>query len=129
MAIGGIVGSLLAPRCECWSTPGARLQTAFAGCAMGALLSSARLNLAGALLVAGWIGASLGVLTVTLVTHLRLWTGNRQPLFKVAGGVAAAYFICNYPPLFEAQPRTIALCAASVCSRRDRIDRFKIATA
>ena len=97
MAAGGILASLLAPRLENFREPSRRLQLAFAGCAAGAAFTLLPLNLVGALAISFLIGASLGVLTVTLVTHLKLWMGVSQPLLKVGAGVGLAYFICNYP--------------------------------
>jgi len=116
MAIGGIAASLLTPRLENFSDPSRRLQLAFAGCAVGALLSLLPLNLFGAIVVSCLIGTALGVLTVTLVTHLKLWMGRSQPLLKVGAGVGLAYFICNYPALFEAAPATMAIVSAALCA-------------
>ena len=115
MAVGGIAASLLTPRLENFREPSRRLQLAFAGCAAGAMLTLLPLNLFGAIAVSGLIGVSLGVLTVTLVTHLKLWMGQRQPLLKVGAGVGLAYFICNYPALFEASPATMAIVSAALC--------------
>ncbi len=115
MAVGGIAASLLTPRLENFHEPARRLQLAFAGCAAGALLTLLPLNLFGALAVSGLIGAALGVLTVTLVTHLKLWLGPGQPLLKVGAGVGLAYFICNYPALFGASPAVMAMVSAGLC--------------
>lgn len=115
MAAGGILASLLAPRIESSNEPARRLQFAFAGCAAGAAFTLLPLNLAGALAVSFLIGASLGVLTVTLVTHLKLWLGEQQPLLKVGAGVGLAYFICNYPALFQASPAAMAMVSAALC--------------
>lgn len=115
MAAGGILASLLAPRIERFNEPAWRLQLAFAGCAAGAVFTLLPLNLAGALAVSFLIGAALGVLTVTLVTHLKLWMGQSQPLLKVGAGVGLAYFICNYPALFQASPAAMAMVSAVLC--------------
>ena len=116
MAAGGIAASLLASRLENYSRPGRRLQIALAGCAMGATLTLLPMNLSGALAISFLMGASLGVLTVTLVTHLKLWMGEKHPLIKVGLGVGLAYFICNYPPLFEAVPAKMAIVSAALCA-------------
>jgi cytochrome c oxidase cbb3-type subunit 2 len=70
------------------------------------------LGLAVAAAVAALIGVSLGVLTVTLVTHLPRWMGVRQPLVKIAVGTGFAYFVSNIPALFTASPRVIAITVA-----------------
>jgi cytochrome c oxidase cbb3-type subunit 2 len=117
MAIGGILFSLLTPRLEILNPRRARstLQTALALCATAALLALLPLNLPAAIAVAFLIGASLGTLTVTLVTHLNLWIGTTHPLLKVGLGTGLGYLICNFPPLFTASPQTQALTAATLC--------------
>ena len=115
MAFGGIVMSLLAPRLENFHSPSRRLQFAFAGCAAGAVLTLLPMNLIGALAVSFVIGAALGVLTVTLVSHLKRWMGETQSLLKVGLGVGLAYFVCNYPPLFQATPSVMAITSAILC--------------
>lgn len=125
MAFGGIATSLLAPRLENFRDPVRRLQLAFAGGAAGALFTLLPLNLTGALAVSFIIGGSLGVLTVTLVTHLKLWMGSNQPLLKVGAGVGLAYFICNDPALFEASPVKMAVVSAALCLVGATIAVFK----
>jgi cbb3-type cytochrome c oxidase subunit II len=116
MALGGILASLLTGRVLVKADPRRRLQSAWSGCAAGALLTLLNLSWAGFLLAAACIGISLGLLTVTLVTHLRAWTGPGNPVYKVAFGTGLGYLICNYPPLFTAGPRTIAVAAAGCCA-------------
>lgn len=115
MAAGGIGMSLLAPRTTIWECPSCRLQTGLGGCLLAALWAVLPLNLVTAACTAFTIGASLGLLTVTLVAHLPLWIGRHSPLFKIALGTGLGYFFCNFPPLFTAAPGRIALVSAGVC--------------
>jgi cytochrome c oxidase cbb3-type subunit 2 len=115
MAVGGILFSLLVPRTQLLAAPSARLQIALALCAASALLALLRLSLPAAVATAFLIGASLGALTVTLVTHLRLWIGTTNPLLKVGLGTGVGYLLCNFPPLFTATPSIQAITAAILC--------------
>jgi cbb3-type cytochrome oxidase cytochrome c subunit len=111
MAAGGILASLLAPRVPWLRAPKLRLQAAFFGCGLAAVLTLLPLNLAGCVGVAFLIGISLGTLTVTLVSYLALWIGGRYPLLKIALGTGLGYWICNVPALFTATPQGIAMAA------------------
>jgi cbb3-type cytochrome oxidase cytochrome c subunit len=124
MALGGILVSLLTPRVEILNprrarstlaAPRPRLQAALTLCAAAALLTLLPLNLPASIAVAFLIGASLGTLTVTLVTHLRLWIGTTNPLLKVGLGTGLGYLLCNFPPLFTATPTAQAITAAILC--------------
>jgi cbb3-type cytochrome oxidase cytochrome c subunit len=116
MAFGGILFSLLTPRTQgVHLTAGARLRIALTFCAVAALLPLLPLNLPASIATAFLIGASLGTLTVTLVTHLRLWIGTTNPLLKVGLGTGLGYLVCNFPPLFTASPEVQALTAAMLC--------------
>ena len=115
MALGGIGMSLLAPRAKQWNCPSYRLQTGLIGCALTAISSLFPLNALTGLAVALAIGLSLGLLTVTLVTNLPLWIGFHRPLIKIGVGTGVGYLVCNFPPLFTASPRTIALSSAGGC--------------
>jgi cytochrome c oxidase cbb3-type subunit 2 len=127
MALGGILFSLLTPRVETSTrlslnsrrarSTRARstLQAALALCAAAALLLLLPLSLPASIAVAFLIGASLGTLTVTLVTHLRLWLGTGNHLLKVGLGTGLGYLLCNFPPLFTAPPEAQALTAATLC--------------
>jgi cytochrome c oxidase cbb3-type subunit 2 len=115
MAVGGIAMSLLAPRSRLWNCPSCRLQTGLIGCALAALWSLFPLNAFTAGGVALVIGLSLGLLTVTLVSDLPLWTGPHRPMLKIALGTGLGYFLCNFPPLFNASPATIAIVSAICC--------------
>lgn len=115
MALGGIAVSLLAPRVRWLACPQCRLRGALLGCAVAALLSLLTMNASGAIAVAGLIGLSLGLLTVTLVAHLPLWIGQRNPLARVALGTGLGYFLCNVPALFTASPGMVAMASAACC--------------
>ena len=115
MAIGGVGMSLLAPRSRLWTCPSCRLQTGLVGCAFTTVWSLLPLNVFTAAVVALTIGLSLGLLTVTLVAHLPLWIGIHRPLLKVGLGTGIGYFLCNFPLLFTASPRWIALASTACC--------------
>lgn len=115
MAIGGILLSLLAPRIDLVPTPERRLQLAFAIAGFAALLSDFTLNIGTALLASFLIGAGLGLITVTLVTHLRRWTGTPHALIKVGLGTGIGYLLCNVPSFFTSTPQIQAATAAGLC--------------
>lgn len=115
MAMGGIGMSLVAPRVSLWMDARVRLQTALSGCGLAAVCSLLHMNSAIAITVGLMVGLSLGLLTVTLVANLPLWIGFRQPLLKTALGTGIGYLACNFPPLFNASPASIALSAAGCC--------------
>jgi cytochrome c oxidase cbb3-type subunit 2 len=116
MAAGGILASLLAYRLEGGWPAQRRLQLAFLGCATGSLLTLPKLNETGGAALAFLIGASVGLLTVTLVTHLRSWLGSHRPLLKIGLGTGLAYLTCNIPALFNAPPAAQAVVAAGLCA-------------
>jgi cbb3-type cytochrome c oxidase subunit II len=115
MAAGGILLSLLAPRLDRLYLPKPRMQIAFAVACMAAFLSLFRLSVAAAACVSLLIGAGLGLLTVTLVTHLRRWVGTSHPMLVTGLGTGLGYFICNVPPLFNAPQQTQAIVAGILC--------------
>jgi cytochrome c oxidase cbb3-type subunit 2 len=115
MAIGGVGMSLFAPRCRLWACPRCRLQTGLIGCTLTTVWALLPLNVFTAAVVAFTIGVSLGLLTVTLVANLPMWTGMHRPLLKVGLGTGIGYFLCNFPPLFTASPQWIALTSAGCC--------------
>jgi len=120
MAAGGILLSLLTPRVELWPSPTLRLRIGLCASAAAAFLSLLPLGLEASIAVSFLIGAALGLLTVTLVTHLRQWTGNRHPLPLVGLGAGMGYLVCNLPPFFTASAETQAataglLCLAGIC--------------
>jgi len=115
MAAGGILVSLLAPRVTRWAEPSWRLRAALLLCAAAALASLWPLSPAGSIATALLIGGSLGLLTVTLVTHLTLWLGSCNRLLKVGVGTGTGYLVCNLPVLFTASPQAQALTAALLC--------------
>jgi len=115
MAAGGILLSLIAPRVAFMPSHTLRLRIAFAACAAAALLCLLPLSVFSAVAVACLIGGALGLLTVTLVTHLGAWTGDRNPILKVGFGTGIGYFVCNVPSLFTATPQVQAVVAAALC--------------
>jgi cytochrome c oxidase cbb3-type subunit 2 len=115
MAAGGILFSLLTPRTALIPSAHRRLQLAFAACAAAALFTLLPLSLAASIAIAFLIGAGLGTLTVTLVTHLPAWLGDRNPLLQVGLGTGLGYLICNFPPLFTTTPEHQAITAAALC--------------
>src|SRR5579863_294785 len=115
MAIGGIALSLLAPRLNHFPSPIRRLQCAFGGAAVAAFLTITSLTLASAMVVSTLIGTSVGLLTVTLVTHLRLWIGGRNALLKVGLSTGIGYFLSNVPSLFNATPQIQSAIAGLLC--------------
>ena len=115
MAIAGVLASLLATRSVRFTSPVISLRIAFAICGIAAFGSLLPLNLATAAANAFLIGIGLGLLTVTLVTHLRDWTGTDRGLIKVGIGTGIGYFLCNVPALFTATPAHQAIAAAALC--------------
>ncbi|WP_109485605.1 cbb3-type cytochrome c oxidase subunit II [Occallatibacter savannae] len=115
MAAGGILFSLLTPRLRVVPEPARRLRVGLAICAVAALLTLLPLGIAAGACVAFLIGAGLGITTVTLVTHLRQWTGDRRGIVYVGLGTGIAYLICNVPPVFTAAPEEQAILAATLC--------------
>ncbi|MFZ1085130.1 MAG: cbb3-type cytochrome c oxidase subunit II [Terracidiphilus sp.] len=115
MAISGILFSLLAPRISLCSSPKLRLRIGLCASSSAAFLSLSPLGLAATIVLSFLIGAGLGLLTVTLVTHLRIWTGNRHPLLLVGVGTGIGYFICNLPPFFTASAEAQTATAGVLC--------------
>lgn len=116
MALGGVLLSLVAPRTKWIASPALRLQIGFGVAAWAALLALAPLNQLAAAAVGFLLGSALGLLTVTVVTHLRDWTGSRNPILKVAFGTGIAYFFSNIPAIFTAAPERQAILAALLCA-------------
>jgi cbb3-type cytochrome c oxidase subunit II len=115
MAIGGILLSLLAPRVAFLPSSVRRLQMGFSFAGIAAFLSLVPLTASSATMVALLIGAALGLLTVTLVTYLRQWTGDSNPLVKVGLGTGIGYLVCNVPSLFTASPQVQSATAGLLC--------------
>src|ERR1035437_7549410 len=115
MAVGGILFSLMTPRLSRWPSPNLRLRLGLFASGTAAFLSLLPLSLAGSIAVSFLIGASLGLLTVTLVTHLRQWTGNRNSLMLVGLGTGAGYLACNLPGFFNASAELQAIVAGLLC--------------
>jgi cytochrome c oxidase cbb3-type subunit 2 len=112
MALGGILFSLLVPRITRWPSPDLRLRVGFTATATAAVLSLLPLDLFAGIAIAFLIGSGLALLTVTLATNLRQWTGRRNPFLLVAIGTGVGYLICNFPPLFAGKPELQASATA-----------------
>lgn len=115
MAVGGILLSLLAPRLRLCPSPNLRVRLGLFASAAAAFLSLLPLNLAACIAVSFLIGAGLGVHTVTLVTHLRQWTGSSNPLLLVGLGTGTGYLLCNIPPVFTAPAEVESAVAGLLC--------------
>lgn len=115
MAIGGVLVSLIAPRVRLGNSPTVRLRCGFATAGTAAMLSLFSLGPIAALTISLLIGASLGLITVTLVTHICRWTGSRNALFYVGLGTGVGYFVCNIPAFFDSSARLQALVAGLLC--------------
>jgi cytochrome c oxidase cbb3-type subunit 2 len=115
MAIGGILFSLLTPRLSLWPSPDLRLRIGLISSGAAAFLALLPLTLASSIALSFLIGAGLGLLTVTLVTHLRQWTGNRNPLMLVGLGTGVGYLVCNLPPFFTASAEVQTAAAGLLC--------------
>jgi cytochrome c oxidase cbb3-type subunit 2 len=128
MAVGGILLSLLTPRLKLWPSPVLRLSVGFAASAAAAFLSLLPLGGAASCGIALLIGSGLGLLTVTLVTHLRRWTGESHALLKVGIGTGIGYLLCNLPSLFTATPQVQAVTAGLLCLAGIAIASFSFET-
>jgi cbb3-type cytochrome c oxidase subunit II len=115
MAAGGILLSLLAPRLNLWPSANLRLRIGLGASAVAAFLSLLPLGFGEAMAVSFLIGAGLGLLTVTLVTHLRRWAGDRNPLLAVGVGTGVGYLVCNFPTFFTASAEVQAIAAGLLC--------------
>ena len=115
MAAGGILFSLLTPRTRTVHNPATSLRIGLAVSAFAALFTLLPLGTKSGAVVGFLIGAGLGITTITLVTHLRIWTGKRRGILHVGLGTGIAYFICNVPAVFTATPRAQAFLAAASC--------------
>ncbi|MGB8260894.1 MAG: cbb3-type cytochrome c oxidase subunit II [Terracidiphilus sp.] len=111
MAVGGVLLSLLTPRWKLWPEPAVRLRAGFAVSALAAFLSLLPLNPPTAIVVSFLIGAGLGIVTVTLATHLSAYAGAANPLLVAGLGTGVGYLACNAPPLFTAAPQVQAIVA------------------
>jgi len=115
MAAGGILLSLLAARVSRWRSPRLRMRVAFLACAVASLIAVFRLDFAAAECMSILVGAGLGLLTVTIATHLREWAGSANPFLVAGVGTGVAYFVCNIPGFFDAKPDVQSLVASVLC--------------
>ena len=109
MALGGIGMSLLAPRSRVWNCPDLPPAERVHRLRLRGFLSLLPLNTFTAAGVALVIGLSLGLLTVTLVANLDGvdWLASAAAEDRHLG-TGIGYFVCNFPPLFNARPGVIA---------------------
>ena len=115
MGLAGLAASLLTAILLARFPVRRLLRLAFLGCGMAALLALCphpAITLAASVLV----GASTGVLTVALASHLRRWIPGPHFGLTAGGATGLAYFICNIPPLFDGRPLFQSLFAAAVCA-------------
>jgi cbb3-type cytochrome c oxidase subunit II len=115
MAVGGIAVSLAAPRVRVFAGPLLRIRAGLLICGASALLATLPLAFISAAADSLLIGAGLGLLTVTLVSHLRKLTGLGNSLLTVAAGTGVGYFLCNIPSFFNSSPQSQSLVAALLC--------------
>jgi cbb3-type cytochrome oxidase cytochrome c subunit len=115
MAIGGVILSLLTPRMNFLVSAYLRLRFGFCVSAAAAFLSLLPLTLAASVALSMLIGAGLGLLTVTLVTHLRQWTGDSNQLVIVGFGTGVGYLICNIPFFFTIAAEVQTAIAGLLC--------------
>jgi cbb3-type cytochrome c oxidase subunit II len=115
MAAGGILFSLLASQRVFGPSPRLRLQAALLVCGVAALLTLLPLSINESIAISVLIGAGVGLLTVTLVSHLYMWLGDGDSLLRVGLGTGLGYLICNLPVLFTASPKSQTVTAAILC--------------
>lgn len=115
MAAAGILFSLLTPRISMWPSAALRLRMGLGASGAAAFLALLPMGNFASIGVALLIGAGLGLLTVTLVTHLRQWIGNQNPLFKIGLGTGIGYLLCNIPPFFAASVQAQSVSAGLLC--------------
>ena len=115
MALGGIGMSLLSPRLRLLPPADVRLRIGLTVSGTAAILTLLPLTFISAAAVSFLIGAGLGLLTVTLVTHLHEFVGDHDPLLAVGVGTGAGYLICNVPGLFTAPAKAQSLIAGVLC--------------
>ena len=115
MAVGGILLSLLTPRLSLWPSASLRLRIGLVVSGVAAFLALLPLSFGAAMAVSFLIGAGLGLLTVTLVTDLRRWAGDRNPLLAVGVGTGIGYLVCNLPSFFIASAELQAIAAGILC--------------
>ena len=96
-------------------SPALRLRLGLGASGAAAFLTLLPLNGIASIAIAMLIGAGLSLLTVTLVTHLSQWCGDRDHLLKIGAGTGLGYLPCNIPPFFSASPQVQAATAGLLC--------------
>jgi cytochrome c oxidase cbb3-type subunit 2 len=115
MAVGGILFSFVTPHLVERFKASTLLRTGFGLSAAAAALSLTPFAEPGAVVIALLIGAGLGIVTVSLVTHLPQWCGTQRPLLSIGVGTGLGYVLCNIPSLFNASPQAQATVAVILC--------------
>lgn len=115
MAIGGIVFSFVTAHLVERFSASVLLRTGFSLSGAAALWSLSSFASHNAVFIALVIGAGLGIITVSLVTHLPQWCDAQQPLLTIGIGTGLGYLLCNVPALFTALPQAQASVAAILC--------------
>jgi cbb3-type cytochrome oxidase cytochrome c subunit len=116
MAAGGIVFSFLTPRVINRFSPASLLRFGFVVCCSASICTLLPFGTNGEFVVAFIIGAGLGILTVSLVTHLPRWVGSYNPVLMIGVGTGLGYFLCNVPEVFTAAPRYQTLLSILLCA-------------
>ena len=115
MGMSGLASSLLAGVLLSLQ-PARRLQRiGLVGCAATAIVSVYCYHPISFMLVAFLVGLFTGLLTVSIAADLRNLIRGRGLGLKVGLGTGLAYFICNLPFLFAAEPVVRAIVPAAVC--------------
>jgi cytochrome c oxidase cbb3-type subunit 2 len=113
MGLAGLAASLATPLLLGRFASRTLLRAGFAGSGLAAGASAACGGLGAFTAVAALVGASCGLLTVSLAADLRAILGPRTG-WKTGGATGLAYLFCNLPGVFDAAPQRQALLAAAV---------------
>jgi cytochrome c oxidase cbb3-type subunit 2 len=115
MGLGGIGGSLLAAKLFDRSRLRILLLVGFVASGAAALLSTTARNAVSFTLLAAAIGASVGLLTVSLCASIPILLDCRRRGFQIGLGTGIAYGVCNVPALFAGPPKVQAIAGAIAC--------------
>ena len=115
MGLAGLSASILTAWLLRRWQPRQLVRVGFLGSCGATLLAAPASSLPAMAVAATAIGSFLGVLTVALASGLRDWMPGRGYALDIGIGTGLAYWICNLPPVFEAQPPVQALAAAGGC--------------
>ncbi len=116
MGFGGIFASIAAARHCSLQNAQRMLQAGLIGCAAAAGLSLIMEGILAKCVVAAFIGASVGLLTVTLAASFPFLAGFRRFGLKAGVGTGLAYAFCNIPSVFAANPHRQTDVAIACCA-------------